>query len=67
MREGQKIMDSDGSGAYTQGSSTTYLYLANTGEVGHESEVWKGVVWRWGERGAYFGVPVQSLLGEMSC
>ena len=39
MREGQKIMDSDGSGAYTQGSSTTYLYLANTGEVGHESEV----------------------------
>ena len=31
----RKVMDSDGSKAYTQGLGTTYLYLANTGEVGH--------------------------------
>jgi len=35
----RKAMDSDGSGACTQGLDTTYLYLANTGEVGHGSEV----------------------------
>ena len=32
-------MVSDGSGACTQGSSTTYLYLANIGKVGHGLKV----------------------------
>ena len=59
----RKAMDSYGSGACTQGSSTTYLYLANTGEVGHESEVRGGVVWWWRERRAYFGVPTQAFFG----
>ena len=59
----RKVMDSYGSGAQTQGSSTTYLYPVNTREVGHGSEVKDGVVWRWGEEGAYFGVPTQALLG----
>ena len=63
----RKVMDSKGSGAYTQGSGTTYLYLANTRDVGHESEVWKGVIWWWGEGIAHFGIPAQALLGEMSC
>ena len=63
----RKSIDSCGSGARTQGSGTTYLYPANTREVGHGSEVRGGVVWRWGERRAYFGVPAQALLGEMSC
>ena len=53
-REGQKGTDSDGSGAYTKGPGTTYLYLANTWEVGHGSRVSEGVVWRWGERGGLF-------------
>ena len=44
-------MDSHGSEAHTQGSGTTYLYLANTGEVGHRSKVREGVVWWWGEGG----------------
>ena len=35
----RKVMGSKGSGTYTQGSGTTYLYLANTRDVGHESEV----------------------------
>ena len=35
----RKVMDSEGSGACTQGSGTTYLYLANTKEVGHGSNV----------------------------
>ena len=35
----RKVMDSDGSGAYTQGPSTTYLYPANIGKVGHGSRV----------------------------
>ena len=35
----KKVMDSNGSGACTQGPGTTYLYPANTGEVGHESGV----------------------------
>ena len=63
----RKAMDSYGSEACTQGSDTVYLYLANTGEVGHGSEVREGVVWRWGEGGAYFRVPAQVLLGEISC
>ena len=35
----KKVMDSYRSGACTQGSITTYLYSANTGEVGHKPEV----------------------------
>ena len=35
----RKAMDSYKSGARTQGLSTTYLYPANTGEVGHSSKV----------------------------
>ena len=40
----RKVIDSYGSGARTQGSGTTYLYPANTREVGHRSEVREGVV-----------------------
>ena len=40
----RKAMDSYESGAHTQGSDTTYLYLANTREVGYGSEVIEGVV-----------------------
>ena len=40
----KKAMDLYGSRTCTQGLSTTYLYPANTGEVGHGSEVRKGVV-----------------------
>ena len=50
----KKAMDSYGSEAHTQGSGTTYLYPANTREVGHVSEVRMGVVWRWGEGGSLF-------------
>ena len=63
----RKVMDSYGSGTCTQGSNTTYMYLANIGEVSHESEVREGVVWRWGKGRAYFGVPSQTLLGEIFC
>ena len=63
----KKAMDSYGSGACTQGLGTTYLYPTNTGEVSHGSEVREGVVWWWGEEGAYFGVPAQALLGETFC
>ena len=52
---------------HTQGIGTTYMYQANTEEVGHGSKVIEGVVWRWREGGAYFGVPAQALLGKMSC
>ena len=41
----KKAMDSYGNGACTQGLGTTYMYLVNTGEVGHGSKVRKGVVW----------------------
>ena len=40
----KKTMDLDGSEARTQGLGTTYLYPANTGEVGHGLEVRKDVV-----------------------
>ena len=40
----RKTMDLYGSGACIQGLGTTYLYPANTGEVGHGSEVRKDVV-----------------------
>ena len=36
---------------YAQGLGTTYLYLANTGVVGHVSKVRKDMVWQWGEMG----------------
>ena len=52
---------------HAQGLGNTNLYLANTGVVGHGSEVKEGMVWRWGEGGAYSGVPTQTLLGEMLC
>ena len=39
---------------HAQGSCTTYLYPANTGVVGHRSEVRNGIVWRWGEEGSLF-------------
>ena len=55
-------MDTYGSGARTQGSGTNYLYLANTKEVGHRSEVRESAVWRWGEGRAYFWVSAQALL-----
>ena len=48
-------------------SGITYLYPANTEEVGYRSKVKEGVVWRWVEEGAYFGVPAQTLLEEMFC
>ena len=40
----RKVMDSYGSGVRIQGLSTTYLYPANTGKVGHGSELREGVV-----------------------
>ena len=52
---------------HTQGSSPTNLYPSNTGVMGHRSEVREGMIWRWGEGGAYSGVLAQTLLGEMSC
>ena len=52
---------------HAQGPSTTNLYLANTGVVGHGSEVREGMVWRWGEGGAYFGILALTLLEVMSC
>ena len=47
----RKVMNSYESGACTQDLGTTYLYPANTGEVGYGSEVREGVVWWWGEGG----------------
>ena len=35
----RKAIDLYESGARMQGSDTTYLYLANTGELGHGSDV----------------------------
>ena len=52
---------------HAQGPGTTNLYPANTGVVGHGSEVREGMVWRWGEEKAYSRVLAQILLGEMSC
>ena len=52
---------------HTQGSSTTHLYPANTGAVGHRLEVKEGIVWRWGKGEVYYGIPTQALLGKMSC
>ena len=40
----KKGTNSDGSGAYTQGLSTTDLYPANTSKVGHRSRVSESVV-----------------------
>ena len=55
----RKVMDLDGSGAFTQGSSTAYLYLANIGEVGHGQRYER--VW---SSGGEKGVPAQTLLGK---
>ena len=52
---------------HAQGSGTTNLSPTNIGVEGHRSEVREDTVWRWGEGGAYYGVPAQTLLGEMSC
>ena len=52
---------------HAQGPSTTNLYLANTGLVGHRPEVIEGMVWRWGEGKAYSRVLAYILLGVMSC
>ena len=61
----RKSMDLYGSETRTQGLGITYMYLANTREVGHGLVVRESVVWQWGEGGANFGVPAQTLLGEM--
>ena len=55
----RKVIDSNGSGVYTQGPRTTYSYPANTWE-GYE-RVWSG-----GEEkeGVYFGVLAQTSLGR---
>ena len=50
-----------------QAPGTTNLYPANTGVVGHESEVREGMVWWWGEGKAYSKVPAHILLGMISC
>ena len=52
------------SGACTKGQWTTYLYLSNTWEVGHESRYPEGVVWQWRERGVYSRVLAQASLGK---
>ena len=39
---------------HIQGSSTTNLYPANTGMVGHGSKIRKGIVWWWRERESLF-------------
>ena len=62
----RKAMDSYGNGACTQDSGTIYLYPTKTRDVGHVSTVREGVVLQWGEGGAYFGVPNQVLLGDIS-
>ena len=51
---------------HAQGSSTTNMYPANIGMVGHGPEVREGMVRQWGQGGAYSGVPIQTLWGEMS-
>ena len=52
---------------HAQGLGTTNPYLTNTEMVGHGPEVKEGMVWRWGEGGAYSRVPAQTFLEEMSC
>jgi len=39
---------------HAQGSSTTHLYPANIGTVGHGPEVREGMVWWWEEGGNLF-------------
>ena len=39
------------------------MYPANIGMVGHRLEVREGMVWQWGQGGAYSGVPAQTLWG----
>ena len=63
----RKAMDLYGSRACTQDSGTIYLYPTKTKDVGHGLAVKEGVVLQWGEEGAYFRVPNQALLGDISC
>ena len=62
----RKAMDSYGSGACTQDIGIIYLYPTKTRDVDHGLVVREGVVLQWGEEGAYFGVPNQVLLGDIS-
>ena len=51
-----------------KGSGPSSAYTQPIQEVvGHRSEVREGMVWQWGEGKIYYGVPLQALLGEMSC
>ena len=52
------------SGACTKGKGTTYLYPANTWEVGHRSRLSEGVVWRWEEKRGLFGGSYLSFFRE---
>ena len=55
---------------HTQGSGITYLYLANTGMMGHGSVGKRGygLARGGGEKGEfYYGIPAQALLRETSC
>ena len=62
----RNAMDSYGSRARTQGSGTTYLYPANTGEVGHRSEVRgkRGCGLAVGRKGSLFWGSRLSSFGE---
>ena len=51
-------------GVYTKDQGTTYLYLANTWEVGHGSMYSEGVVWWWGEREGLFWGSRSNFFGE---
>ena len=45
---------------HAQGLSTTHFYPANTGAMGHGSEVKESVVWWWGEGGkSILGFPLK--------
>ena len=47
-----------------KGRSTTYLYLANIGEVCSRSRDSEGVVWWWGGGRVYLGVHTVASFGE---
>ena len=51
---------------HAQGLGITSMYPANTGVVGHGSEVREDVVWWKGEGKTYSGVPAHILLWVMS-
>ena len=62
--ERNKFRQSD---AGIKGQGTTYLYPANTWEVGHRSRLSEGVVWRWEKKGSILGFPLKFLWGAMFC